>query len=83
MKLQDMVFLYYDNLFNNVLHILCEDDLFILQQKQSDSMRRSRHVTEGGPAPPPLTGTEEALAQSLEGRGVHGIDGGLDTDGKH
>ena len=46
-------------------------------------MRKSRFVTGGGPAPPPLTAAEEAMTQSLEGRpGVHGIDGALDTDGK-
>ena len=56
----------------------------ITAKAKIDAMRRSRFVTGGGPAPPPLTGAEEAMAQSLEGRpGIHGIDGALDTDGKH
>lgn len=55
----------------------------ITAKAKIDAMRRSRYKTGGGPAPPSLTPAEETMAQSLEGRpGIHGIDGGIDTDGK-
>ena len=56
----------------------------ITAKAKLDAMRRARFVTGGGPAPPPLTSAEEAMANTLEGRpGVNGIAGGMDTDGKH
>ncbi|XP_062594597.1 uncharacterized protein LOC134256020 [Saccostrea cucullata] len=50
-------------------------------KEKIDLIKRSVRQTGGGPAPPPLTSAEEALANSLDGRPVvEGIDGGIDTD---
>ncbi|KAK3095902.1 hypothetical protein FSP39_020604 [Pinctada imbricata] len=39
--------------------------------------------TGGGPALPPLTESENLLADAMDGRPLmHGIDGGIDTDGE-
>ena len=56
--------------------------MLFLAKEKIDLIKRSVRQTGGGPAPPPLTSAEEALANSLDGRPiVEGIDGGIDTDG--
>ncbi|XP_062613216.1 uncharacterized protein LOC134274989 [Saccostrea cucullata] len=55
--------------------------MLFLAKEKIDLIKRSVRQTGGGPAPPPLTSAEEALANSLDGRPiVEGIDGGIDTD---
>ena len=55
----------------------------ITAKQKIDATRRARYETGGGPAPPELTRGEEAMAATLEGRpGIHGIVGGVDTDGR-
>ncbi|XP_056015647.1 uncharacterized protein LOC125647757 [Ostrea edulis] len=50
-------------------------------KEKIDFIKRALRGTGGGPAPPPLTAGEEAVALSLQNRPVAGgIDGGIDTD---
>jgi hypothetical protein len=56
----------------------------VADKEKIDFIKRSLWGTGGGPAPPPLTAGEEAIAVSLQGRRVaSGIQGGIDTDGKY
>ena len=56
----------------------------VAAKEKIDFIKRSLRGTGGGPAPPPLTAGEEAIAVSLQGRPVaSGVQGGIDSDGKY